>query len=79
MRDVLERVAQDRVQNNLERKEMSRESGGEECRKEVLRRKDSEKQERQKPSEMHHEEVIEDMGYLISNKCLQLLCRIEIK
>lgn len=79
MRDVLERVAQDRVQNNLEREEMSRESGGEECSKEVLRRKDSEKQERQKFSVMHGEGVIEDMGRLISNKRLPLLCSIEKK
>lgn len=41
--------------------------------------KESDKQERQKLSVMHGEGVIEDMGCLISNKCLPLLCSIEKK
>lgn len=39
--------------------------------------KESDKQERQKLSVIHGEGVIEDMGCLISNKSLPLLCSIK--
>lgn len=61
MGDVIESAAQDRVQNNLEREKMSRESGEEECR-ERSPEDESKNWASQKFSVIHGEEIIEVRG-----------------